>query len=62
METLTVRPSEVQPIVLRAIQVKRPIFIWGAPGIGKSELVEQICHEMLEGLHDILVRHDHNTR
>lgn len=49
METLTVRPSEVQPIVLRAIQVKRPIFIWGAPGIGKSELVEQICHEMLEG-------------
>ena len=49
METLTVRPSEVQPIVLRAIKVKRPIFIWGAPGIGKSELVESIAHEMLEG-------------
>ena len=42
METLNVRASSVTPILLRALKVNRPIFIWGAPGIGKSELVEGI--------------------
>ena len=44
METLKVRASEVKPVVLRAMKANRPIFIWGAPGIGKSELVEQIVN------------------
>ena len=39
MDTLSIRPSEVRPIVLRSAKAKRPIFIWGPPGIGKSELV-----------------------
>ena len=42
METLNVRAKNVKPIILRALKVNRPIFIWGAPGIGKSELVEGI--------------------
>ena len=42
METLQIRPAEVKPITLRAMKAKRPIFIWGAPGIGKSELVQGI--------------------
>ena len=42
METLQVRPSETKPIVLRAMKAKRPIFIWGSPGIGKSDLIQQI--------------------
>ena len=42
METLQVRPSDTRDIVLRAMKAERPIFIWGAPGIGKSELVQQI--------------------
>jgi len=42
MDTLTVRPSQTQNIVKRAFKAKRPIFIWGAPGIGKSELVQGI--------------------
>ena len=42
METLTARASTVQPIVERAMAANRPIFLWGAPGIGKSELVEGI--------------------
>lgn len=42
MDTLQVRPAEVKPITLRAMKAKRPIFIWGAPGIGKSELVQGI--------------------
>ena len=46
METLQARASTVQPIVERAMQAKRPIFLWGAPGIGKSELVEGIVNNM----------------
>ena len=42
METLQVRPSDTRDIVLRAMKAKRPIFLWGPPGIGKSELVQQI--------------------
>ena len=42
METLQVRPSETKPIVLRAMKASRPIFLWGAPGIGKSDLIQQI--------------------
>jgi hypothetical protein len=42
METLNVKPTTVEPILLRSLKVDRPIFIWGAPGIGKSELVEGI--------------------
>tara|TARA_B100001093_G_scaffold427447_1_gene421798 strand:+ start:581 stop:1675 length:1095 start_codon:yes stop_codon:yes gene_type:complete len=42
MDTLQVRPNDTTDIVLRAMKAERPIFIWGAPGIGKSELVQQI--------------------
>ena len=42
METLTARASTVTPVVQRAMAANRPIFLWGAPGIGKSELVEGI--------------------
>jgi len=45
METLNVRAKNVKPIILRALKVNRPIFIWGAPGIGKSELVQGIVDQ-----------------
>ena len=44
METLKVRSTQVKPILLRSFKVNRPIFVWGAPGIGKSELVESIVN------------------
>lgn len=49
METLQTRPAQVQPIVVRAMKAKRPIFLWGAPGIGKSELIENITYNVLPG-------------
>lgn len=49
METLTTRPQQVQSIVIRAMKAKRPIFLWGPPGIGKSELVENITYNVLPG-------------
>jgi hypothetical protein len=44
METLKVRSTQVKPILLRSFKVNRPIFVWGPPGIGKSELVESIVN------------------
>ena len=39
---LTVKPSNVTNIVNRAIKANQPIFMWGPPGIGKSDIVAQI--------------------
>ena len=39
----TVRISDLIPSVKRAMKRKRPVFIWGPPGIGKSELVAYIA-------------------
>jgi len=40
--TRTVSPNKAKSRIQRAIAKKRPIFLWGPPGIGKSEIVEQI--------------------
>jgi hypothetical protein len=42
MTEVTARASTVTPIVERSMAANRPIFLWGAPGIGKSELVAGI--------------------
>lgn len=49
MDTLTVKPTQVKNIVLRAAIARRPIFIWGPPGIGKSELVQGIVNSSALG-------------
>ena len=38
---LQVKPSSVTNIVNRAFEANRPVFIWGPPGIGKSDIVQQ---------------------
>lgn len=44
MDNLSVKPSLVKTIALRAMKANRPLFIWGPPGIGKSELVDSITY------------------
>jgi len=39
----TVRISEAATLIVKAFKKKRPVFLWGPPGIGKSELVEGIA-------------------
>ena len=42
----TVSPNKAKKSITHAIKKKRPIFLWGPPGIGKSEIVEQITHSL----------------
>jgi hypothetical protein len=37
-----VGPKSAKKAIRKAIQTRRPVFLWGPPGIGKSELVAQI--------------------
>lgn len=42
-ETRTIKISEARKHITRVFKKKRPVFLWGPPGIGKSELVEDIA-------------------
>ena len=35
----TVTPNGAKKGITRAFKKKRPLFIWGPPGIGKSDIV-----------------------
>jgi ATPase family protein associated with various cellular activities (AAA) len=43
--TVTVTPAQL-PEVLLHVAVVRPVFLWGAPGIGKSSLVREFAAEL----------------
>lgn len=45
-DTRTVTSQQARKSILTAFQTKRPLFLWGPPGIGKSELVEGITAEL----------------
>ena len=38
----TVGPKGAKKAIRKAIQKRRPVFLWGPPGIGKSDIVKQI--------------------
>src|SRR6056300_957155 len=38
----TVTPNKAKKSIQRAFAKKRPIFLWGPPGIGKSDIIHQI--------------------
>ena len=38
-----VSPNNAKSSITHAINKKRPLFLWGAPGIGKSDVVHQIA-------------------
>jgi hypothetical protein len=45
-ENRTITPGEARSRVLRCFKNKRPVFMWGPPGIGKSELVADLTAEL----------------
>jgi hypothetical protein len=40
--TRTVSPNGAKNIIKHALKKQRPIFLWGPPGIGKSDIVQQV--------------------
>ena len=53
--TRTVSPKNAKASIKHALTKKRPIFLWGPPGIGKSDIVAQIT-DSLPNSHLIDVR------
>jgi len=45
-EARTLSPSRAKSAMRIAMKKKRPIFLWGPPGIGKSDIVEQVTSEL----------------
>lgn len=53
LEISTVNPSRLKLAIQHSIARKRPLFIWGQPGIGKSELVAEVAKAQNRPLIDI---------
>lgn len=47
------KPSKITDALKTCIAAGQPIFIWGAPGVGKSEIVAQIARELKYKLLDV---------
>jgi hypothetical protein len=45
-DTRTVTSVQARKSLLQAFNKQRPVFLWGPPGIGKSELVAEIAQEL----------------
>lgn len=41
----TVSPNEAKAAIRKAMKKQRPVFMWGPPGIGKSDIVKQLGNE-----------------
>ena len=49
----TVTPNKAKKSIQRAFAKKRPIFLWGPPGIGKSDIIHQIGNDLEAHVIDI---------
>ena len=45
-DNLTITSVQARKAMLKAFKAKRPIFLWGPPGIGKSEVVAEVAEEL----------------
>jgi hypothetical protein len=46
VEHRTVTSAGARKAIAKCFKIKRPVFLWGPPGIGKSEVVADIAREM----------------
>lgn len=45
-ESVSLKPKELAQGVKHCVLTKRPAFIWGPPGIGKSQILKQIANQL----------------
>lgn len=46
VDSITLKPSEFKAALLHCAAVGRPLFVWGPPGIGKSQICKQAAMEL----------------
>lgn len=51
--TRTVTPNKAKAALRHAMLRKRPVFLWGPPGIGKSDVVSQIADSLSAKMIDV---------
>jgi MoxR-like ATPase len=49
----TITSVQTRKSILKAFKIKRPVFLWGPPGIGKSEVVAEIAEELKGAVIDL---------
>ena len=49
----SVTPSAAKKSIRKCVKIKRPVFLWGPPGIGKSDIVKQIGDEQNRPVIDV---------
>jgi hypothetical protein len=49
----TVSPNDAKRSIRKCIKIQRPVFMWGPPGIGKSDIVKQIGDEQDRNVIDV---------
>lgn len=42
----SINSQQVEAALLAAFEIKRPVFLWGPPGIGKSEVVAEVAKKL----------------
>jgi MoxR-like ATPase len=47
------KPEQLSIAVEAMINAGQPTFIWGAPGVGKSQVIKQTCERMGRQLIDL---------
>src|SRR4051812_42535641 len=47
------RPSDVTKALAALIPTRRPVYLWGSPGVGKSSLVRQAAENLMLDLVDV---------
>lgn len=53
VEHSTINPSRLKLAIQHAIKRKRPLFVWGPPGIGKSQIVAEVAQSQNRPLIDV---------
>ncbi len=47
------KPSSIRTALPRLMAKNRPVFLWGAPGVGKSDVVRQTAEDSKLELRDV---------
>jgi hypothetical protein len=47
------KPSHIAQALNHCVQIKRPVFLWGPPGVGKSDVVAQVAKARNMELRDV---------